>query len=150
MARGGYRAPRKPAPVSGPGAHSRRTDTQPKRQLPDAKYGEQAEFQAAQAAAPLPTGVNASASGPPPLPEAVQRVVPLGADSMRPDEPITAGAASGPGPGLDALALPALDPDTPAKQHLRNVLPALEIVAAAPHASRSLQQYVRFVRSQMG
>ena len=51
---GGYRRPTNPAPVSGPGALSRRTDgMQPRATLPDAKYGEQQAFQQAQGAAPM-------------------------------------------------------------------------------------------------
>jgi hypothetical protein len=86
---GGHRTPRNPAPVSGPGALSRRTDggsPQGRMQLPDAKYGEQAAFQEAQGGAPM-----AGSSMPPPQP--------LTGPSMRPQEPVTAGAASGPGPG---------------------------------------------------
>lgn len=47
MPRGGYQRPSNPAPVSGPGAMSKRTDggpVQKLRDLPDAQYGEAATF----------------------------------------------------------------------------------------------------------
>ena len=59
---GGYRRPTNPAPVSGPGALSRRTDgRQPTRSLPNAKYGENAAFEAAQGAAPMSGDLGMSA-----------------------------------------------------------------------------------------
>ena len=104
--RGGYRQPRNPAPVSGPGQLSRRTDGGPQQTtqpMTGMGYGENAEFNAVQGAAPLaaapqvsntrarrtsPTG-NGAAAAP------VQLFSPTGF----PEEPITAGANVGPGPG---------------------------------------------------
>lgn len=54
MPSGGYQAPANPAPVSGPGALSQRTDVQAPMGLPDPAYGEGQEFVALQEAAPLP------------------------------------------------------------------------------------------------
>lgn len=71
---GGYRMPSNPAPVSGPGKFSGRTDGQTARALPDAGYGEQAEFQEMQGGAPMSdtSGVPAPdgglMAGAPPLP----------------------------------------------------------------------------------
>lgn len=75
-------------PVSPPGKFSQRTDlsAQPAQQLPDAAYGEQAEFQAIQQAAPM-----AAKSKPVKMPG-------LMTPTARPDEPVTAGAPFGPGP----------------------------------------------------
>jgi hypothetical protein len=56
MARGGYQQPSSPAPVSGPGAGSKRTDggpVQKLRELPDANYGEAATYRDLQQSAPL-------------------------------------------------------------------------------------------------
>lgn len=59
MARGGKRTPNNPAPVSGPGAASRRTDggagsqSQPIRVPTGQDYGEAGELEAQQRAAPL-------------------------------------------------------------------------------------------------
>lgn len=100
---GGKRVPHDPAPVSGPGSLSRRTDGGPAQvnaQLPDAAYGEQAAFQSIQsgapmaAAPPIPTPQMGGAA-----PTPVAPPVPLTAPTERPDEPISAGAPFGPGPG---------------------------------------------------
>lgn len=59
MARGGKRTPRKPAPTSGPGALSQRTDGgagQPIRAATDQPYGARQATEGAQAAAPLAAG----------------------------------------------------------------------------------------------
>lgn len=104
---GGPRTPRQPAPASGPGSLSKRTDGGPAQvnaQLSNPGYGEQAEFQAIQSGAPMAAA--------PPVPSAQQQgmgggadvlppapPLPLTADTERPDEPITYGASFGPGPG---------------------------------------------------
>lgn len=94
MPRGGYQKPSNPAVVSGPGALSQRTDGGPGQtpmDLPDAKYGEAKAFADQQAGAPLAQA--------PSMPE----VIPLDAPTTRPDEPVTAGAPLGPGPGAEIL-----------------------------------------------
>jgi len=90
---GGYRRPSKPAVVSGPGRLSKRTDGGPSQggvPLPNAKYGENANFQSIERGAPMA----ADAGVPAP--------VPLTAPTARPHEPVTAGAVLGPGPGPGA------------------------------------------------
>lgn len=114
MARGGYQRPTNPAPVSGPGSLSRRTDGGPAQaltELPNARYGEGSEYMSLQQGAPLaaaqpspatqqaapnladpnvdPLAALASGMGQYDLP------TPLAAPTQRPDEPITAGAPLG-------------------------------------------------------
>ncbi len=138
---GGYRRPSNPAPVSGPGALSARTDggpTQPIRDLPDAKYGENAAFRAAQGAAPMSTG----------LPD-LSSIVPMGAPSERPDEPITAGMPFGPGPGS---SVPAQGPGnlTPEQaDRLRSYLPVLVILASQDDADPATKKFVRQLRAEL-
>lgn len=87
---GGYRRPNNPAPVSGPGAMSKRTDggpTQPMMEVGGFEYGGRQDFEDIQGGAPM------AASDPLPTPTA------LFAPTERPTEPITAGAPFGPGPG---------------------------------------------------
>lgn len=84
---GGYRAPANPAPVSGPGELSRRTDGQPTRPVSGLGYGENQEVNALQGAAPMAQ---------------LPRVVPLDAPTEFPGQPITSGAPFGPGPGPSA------------------------------------------------
>ena len=105
---GGYRQPSNPAPVSGPGALSQRTDggavdglkspTQAPKYMPGLGYGEGGQNMANQQAEPL-------AGNPTPAMEA-PAVVPLSAPTQRPNEPITAGMDFGPGPGTEAIRIP--------------------------------------------
>lgn len=53
---GGYRRPRNPAPASGPGSLSQRTDGQPMRAPRGMDYGERKQLLAQQRARPLPEG----------------------------------------------------------------------------------------------
>lgn len=146
--RGGYRQPAKPAPVSGPGKLSRRTDGGPARQpiraLSDAAYGEQATFRADQQGAPMAKAPSAPQGAPAPAAD-LSRVVPFGADSQRPGEPVTAGAAAGAGPGLEALGL---DPDRAdaGVQYLRDLIPMFEVTAALPNSTVGLRQFLRRLR----
>ena len=100
---GGYRRPSSPAPVSGPGALSRRTDGQGARYISGGEYGEGQEMMDLQTSAPMskapaqPRPSRSRSAG-----QVVQeemRPTPLFAPTERPDEPITAGAPFGPGPG---------------------------------------------------
>ena len=104
--RGGYRQPRNPAPVSGPGALSKRTDggamdgmtpptpqTQPAQYMAGLGYGEGGNM-AQQTAAPM-AGND--------IPVEPAPMVPLFAPTERPNEPITAGIDFGPGPGSEIM-----------------------------------------------
>ena len=97
MARGGNRTPRKPAPVSGPGAASQRTDGgagQPIRAASDQPYGARAATETAQAGAPLSAGGGTPpGGGAGPAPGGGSPIPPLDAfgPTTRPNEPVTAG-----------------------------------------------------------
>jgi hypothetical protein len=100
---GGYRQPSNPAPVSGPGALSKRTDggavegmTQPPKYMAGLGYGKGGNMEQ-QTGAPI-QGNDIPAT---PMPN-----VSLSQPSMRPEEPITAGIDMGPGPGTEALKIP--------------------------------------------
>jgi len=145
--RGGYRAPRNPAPVSGPGSLSRRTDggpgdRQPIRRLPNARYGESREFESIQAGAPLPERQQ---------PEAPQMdrsmLIPFTADSARPDEPVTAGADAGEGPGSEILGLLG-NPDANIAAIVK-YLPLLEHMASRPHASPETRALIRRIKARL-
>ena len=89
MARGGYRKPANPAPVSGPGSLSRRTDgKQPVMNMAGGKYGEKKQLREMQQGAPM----SQQASTP-----AAPKVTEMFAPTQRPDEPITAGMPFGEG-----------------------------------------------------
>lgn len=135
---GGYRQPSSPAPVSGPGALSQRTDGGPAdrqamRALPNAAYGENKEFQQIQAGAamaedpgvPMPMGIDAP--------------------SARPGEPVTAGADMGAGPGSEVL--PSLDTAmTDDMRQIQRYLPLLERRAAEPTAPQAFRMFVRYLK----
>jgi len=153
MARGGYQAPNNPAPVPMPGKLSRRTDggpadpRQPVRDLPNPAYGEGQQFRAAEQAAPMATAPTPP-NGPPQVQQAdLSNVVPLNAPTQQPNQPVTAGAALGPGPGPDALALG--QGDDPGVAKLKAMLPALELMANSPAASYAFKQFVRRTRAIM-
>lgn len=143
---GGYRQPANPAPVSGPGSLARRTDgRQPVLDLPNAGYGENAQFRGDEQGAaipqstPLPIGPGAAPGGPPggPAPggDALNPPTPLSAGTLTPNVPVTDGAASGPGAGADALHLPA---DPTAQQHT-SALSLIQGLASSPTASPAVR-----------
>jgi hypothetical protein len=140
---GGYRRPTNPAPVSGPGAHSRRTDGQPTMDLPDAQYGENAAFREAQAGATISnSGVQQAARQ-----GAQASVTPLGAPSGMPDVPVTNGADLGPGEGAQALGgMPPVKQDA---QHLAKYLPALIDMAEQDDTPPGMKTWVRNIIANM-
>jgi hypothetical protein len=150
---GGYQAPNNPAPVSGPGAMSARTDGGPQAiaQLANAKYGEQSAFRQIQQGAPMASGPSPS-GGPPPSAFAQAaggggvQPVPFSAPTQRPGEPVTSGAARGAGPGTEALNT---SPTTNQQDFiaLRPALPMLQFLANLPGAHPGSQQFVRYLQS---
>lgn len=147
MAKGGYRQPTNPAPVSGPGALSRRTDgKQPVRVPTGLPYGEAGQMAQAQQAFPLAQSDGGNVAAPagagqePPL-------VPFGAGTQSPDVPVTAGAAAGAGPGPEALGLPQ-QPDEDMKA-LLPYLPVFEFMANQPGSSRAARNLVRSLKGML-
>jgi hypothetical protein len=144
MARGGYQKPSNPAPVSGPGALSRRTDGggagQPQQRLANAAYGEQKAFGEIQAGAEMAQSERA------PMPQ----VTPLSAPTERPDEPVTAGAPMGPGPGPEAMGMSMgiKGQSSMDAKELAKYMPSLERTAKAPGAPASFVRFVRYLRTQ--
>lgn len=152
---GGYRRPANPAAVSGPGNLSRRTDggpgakKAPIQNLPDAGYGEQAEFRGIQQGAPIAQAAKPNPASPGGAPTSVTPP-PLDAPSSRGDEPVTAGVDMGDGPGSDVLGL--FDPSQMAADDVRYMLgylPTLQyMVDSNPRANNSTRALVRYLRSQ--
>lgn len=98
--RGGYRKPENPAPMSGPGALSQRTDGGPAqgaKYISGLPYGQGQETYNQQTAAPMAAG-QAMPSAPtlPPM-------LSLNDETQRPDEPLTAGIDIGEGPGSEVM-----------------------------------------------
>lgn len=99
---GGYQQPSNPAPVSGPGALSQRTDggavdgmTQPQQRYSGFGYGENLALEEQQSGAPMAgTATPADLMG---------DITPLSAPTQRPNEPLTSGINRGEGPGTEAM-----------------------------------------------
>ncbi|MET9385313.1 hypothetical protein ABZY09_30635 [Streptomyces sp. NPDC002928] len=147
MARGGYRQPGNPAPVSGPGALSQRTDGgpgQPVRAPSGGKYGERQALEQMQQAAPLSASPGGDVGAPQPAQDITAGLVGLDAPTQEPNTPVTAGAAMGEGPGLEALGLPnAADQDL---RRLIAYLPVFEHMANQPMSSKSARNLVRTLK----
>jgi hypothetical protein len=120
--KGGYQRPTSPAPVSGPGSLSQRTDGGPAHKqaakyISGLPYGQGQEMMNTQSSAPMeasaptPNPVPASeiaSAGPTQVVEPMP-VVPLNAPDQYPDRFVTHGADLGPGPTTASLGLPNAD-----------------------------------------
>ena len=147
--RGGYRRPSNPAPVSGPGALSKRTDgKQGAQYVSGLPYGEGQDFYDLQTSAPMaassttaqpnmtPSGATAAASP----------VVPFDHPTMFPNEPVTAGADVGAGPGMSSLPTPASADNM---NTLRAALPVLTKFADDPNVSDVTRRIIRYLRGAL-
>lgn len=135
---GGYRRPSDPAPVSGPGALSRRTDggpTQPVQIAPGGAYGDRKEMQSIQSGAPMAGG------GPTPTP------APFDSPSSRPDEPVTAGADAGAGIGPAAAGIQS--DMAISNEQLRPFVRSLELVANLPGSNAETRSLVRRLKARL-
>lgn len=101
----------KPGPVGSAGNRTDRPSTLPTSAVPSKQYGQKAAELVAQKQVPmasgdlLPGGAPAApqppaGQAPPPQPGGM---APLDAPTNRPNEPVTAGASQGPGPGMSAI-----------------------------------------------
>jgi hypothetical protein len=103
MEQGGYRKPENPAPMSGPGALSQRTDGGPAqgaKYISGLPYGQGQETYNQQTAAPMAAAEQAPAA------PAMPPMLSLNDMTQRPDEPLTAGLDIGDGPGSEVMNLP--------------------------------------------
>lgn len=150
MARGGYRQPSNPAPVSGPGQLSRRTDggpggKQPVRVPTGGDYGDATQLMKLQQDAPLAASPGGETAAPAGL--ALPSGPAFGAGTEQPDTPVTAGAELGPGAGPEALGLtPPQDDDL---QRLLTYLPVFEHMANQPGSSKAARNFVRSLKGMM-
>jgi hypothetical protein len=142
---GGYRKPGTPAPVSGPGALSRRTDG---RVAEGYAYGMNKQINEQAAGAPMakapqprPTSASKMMSASP-----LPAVTPITAETMDVNDPITNGVPVGPGansiPGMPSG--PTEDPDI---NMIRDYYPMLEFWASQPGTSQATKDYVQYLRT---
>lgn len=151
---GGPRTPARPAPVSGPGRLSKRTDggpAQKMRDIPSQGYGDASQFKALEQSAPMAAGDAPSPISGGGAPSGPMDVTPLSAPSTRPGEPVTAGAPMGAGPGLESLGLS--NPEDQIRQQdaqqLAQYLPVLEFVSNQPGATPSMRAMVRRLKGML-
>jgi hypothetical protein len=149
---GGKRTPRNPAPVSGPGQLSQRTDGGPQQTLANMTgmpYGENAEFNTMQAAAPMSAAGQTTARAPRPKAGRGGGPTPLFAPTERPDEPVTAGAPFGPGEGPQTSPgrLNIAQNDA---QLLSRYMPDLMVMAQDPNIPDGFKRFVRHLRNAQG
>jgi hypothetical protein len=113
-------------------------------------YGDRKEMQQLQSGAPMSGdlgsgGMAASSAGGPDL----SQLVPLDADSQRPDESIFAGTPGGPGAGPSMMAQPSPLTDEQ-RERLRSFLPALVVLASRDDADPNTRRLVRQLRAELG
>lgn len=144
MARGGYQQPASPAPVSGPGSLSKRTDggpgKQPVRVPSGGAYGDRTNLEQLQQAAPLAADTGGDVGAPQPA-DVGANVIGFDQPTQQPDVPVTAGAPTGDGPGPEALGLPN-QPDEDLRR-LIAYLPVFEHMANQPGSSKAARNLVR-------
>ena len=118
---------------------SQRTDMQAQgsMQIPDAAYGEQQAFQDMQGGAPM-AGAPAPMAAPP---------MGMSAPTQRPEEPVTAGADYGDGPGMSAL--PGDQTMQGDMQMIGKYLPVFESMSASDNVPESFRLFVRYLRSSL-
>ena len=154
---GGKRTPRNPAPVSGPGKLSRRTDGGPAQvnaQMTGMGYGENKDFMqiqegAAMSASPAPRGAAKTSQGSPMAAMLGSGAGPLFSDTQRPDEPVTAGVNFGPGAG-GAAQLNSIQMATADAEAISKYLPDLMKMAEEENTPAAFKRFVRYLRNNQG
>lgn len=141
MASGGYHPPAKPAPVSGPGAHSKRTDAAQPHQaisaVPDQGYGEAGQQMAAQhiapmgGATPMPNAPSAGAVAAAAQQAPMYTAGDFARPSERPNEPVTHGVPIGPGSNEPVAAAPQAPPVSQGTGYVTNLLQSAAAQGAA-------------------
>lgn len=132
------------AEVSGPGKFSERTDkavSAANAELPNAGYGEQADYQDQKSGAQMAQSAGGNADFSSMFGDPFSRVVGLGEPSQQPGVPVTDGAALGAGRGEEALGL--TDQKQADLESVLPYLPVLEFMANQPGASWAMRNTVR-------
>jgi hypothetical protein len=142
-----------PMNVNGRGGNGQ-SGTQAAKYVSGLPYGEGQALMQTQQAAPLAAAPSIEQSSMPSglaSAAASQPVIPLSERSLRPNEPVTAGANAGPGPGMDALGLGTADAnaDMNFKAQLAEYMPALVFMASRPNASPETRALVARLRGMM-
>lgn len=129
---------------------SKRTDggpAQPMRYMAGGDYGDGQAMMDLQRSAPMSASPQPQTRAQSAGQQAGPSVVPLGAPTQRPDEPVTAGSPMGDGPGPEALASSPVDPATEWGK-FKSYLPMLTEAANQPGVSPNFVQFVRYLRDK--
>ncbi len=143
---GGYRKPGNPAPVSGPGALSRRTDG---RVAEGFAYGMNKQINEQAAGAPLAKAAPVAARSMNVAPE-LPPVTPITDPTMNPDESVMAGINMGAGPGAEALMLPSMN-DSAAEfnKSISAYYPVLSYIASRPSTSPETRRALSLIMNEV-
>ena len=77
-------------------------------------------------------------------------IIPLGAETRRPNEFVTAGVDAGPGPGRDVLGLPTTaDTQVQDLTMLSKYLPLMQSVADSPNSTGTMKAFTKYLKSQI-
>lgn len=130
---GGHRPPANPAAVSGPGALSARTDSAAEMIPSGGGYGDRKAMAEIQSGAQM-------------MPDR-SVLMPLGAPSSRPGEPVTAGADAGAGMGMQAAGIKTERQIS--DERLRPLMYGLELLANSPHSNPETKTFVRNLKARL-
>jgi len=151
---GGKRTPRNPAPVSGPGKLSRRTDGGPAQvnaQMTGMGYGENKDFMDIQSGAPMaaaakPRRVTKASKGS--VMGAMGGSNPLFSETKRPNEPVTAGANVGPGVGASSAPTQSVDEIADMdRKIISKYLPSMMDMVSRGNTPEGFNRFVRHLRN---
>lgn len=142
MARGGYRKPMNPAPVSGPGSLSKRTDggpadTQAAKYVSGLPWGQGQELMNIQKSADLAATPNIEQASIPNMgfaSAAATPIIPLNAPTQMPNIPVTDGADGGLGRNMSSLGLV-----NPTQTQYQNAYQLFQQIASNPDASPTVK-----------
>ena len=138
-------APMNPlAGASGPGKYSVRSD---KLDMGSTSYGEGKATQEIKSGAPL--AKTADVRPTPASRLGGQPVTSLYAPTERPNEPITAGIDSGPGPGSSALMMNQPDDYTNFNANVESYIPVLSYISGLQNTSPETRRAIRQLRDSL-
>ena len=143
---GGYRKPGTPAPVSGPGALSRRTDG---RVAEGFAYGMNKQINEQAAGAPMAKAPSPMAARSMNVAPQLPPVTPL-FDESGPEDLITSGVDVGPGPGSEALMLPSMNnSSTEFNKSISSYYPVLSYIASRENTSPETRRALAMIMNEV-
>jgi hypothetical protein len=144
---GGYRKPGNPAPVSGPGALSRRTDG---RVAEGFAYGMNKQINEQAAGAPMAKAPSPMAARSMNVAPQLPPVTPLTDPTMNPDESVMAGINMGAGPGAEALMLPDMNNSSAEfNKSISSYYPVLSYIASRENTSPETRRALAMIMNEV-